>query len=155
MMVIIMKKSFIIPIIISILLGSICGKLVFSQYQMKEEVFNENNMVYFLQQGVYSTETSLNNNTKSLSSKAVVEEDGKYYVYIGITKNLDNAKKVKEMYEKKGYNLYQKELPITNYEFINNLEQYDILLKSAKKDEEIQSVVDVILASFEETVLNG
>lgn len=148
-----MKTSFIVPIIISILLGGLCGKLVFSQYQMKQEVFNENNTVYFLQQGVYSSEESLNKNTAQLQSKVSVLENGKYYVYIGITKNLENAKKVKKMYEEKGYNIYQKELPISNYEFINNLEQYDILLTSAQKEEEIQSVIDVILASFEETVL--
>lgn len=154
-LVIIMKGSFIVPIIISILLGGLCGKFVFSQYQMKEEVFNENNTVYFLQQGVYSTESSLDQNTEQLNSKVTVLEDGKYYVYIGITKDLENAQKVKEMFEEKGYQIYQKELPVSNYEFINNLEQYDILLKSAKKEEEIQSVMDVILASYEETVLSN
>lgn len=96
-----MKTSFIVPIIISILLGGLCGKLVFSQYQMKQEVFNENNTVYFLQQGVYSSEESLNKNTAQLQSKVSVLENGKYYVYIGITKNLENAKKVKKCMKKK------------------------------------------------------
>ncbi len=149
-----MKASFIVPIIISILLGGFCGKLVFDQYQAKEEVFQENNTAYFLQQGVYSTEESLVENTKDLAYKVSVLEDGKYYVYVGITKDLDNAEKLKKMYEEMGYNIYQRELPISNYEFLNNLEQYDILLTSSKTNEEMQSVMKVVLASFEESVLN-
>lgn len=148
------KANFIIPIIISIFLGSTCGKIVFDQYQNKDEVFKENSIVYFLQQGVYSNEESLEKNTKNLSSKVVVEEDDKYYVYIGMTKSLENAKKIKNMYENLGYSVYQKDLSVSNYEFINNLDQYDILLTSASKQEEIQSVVNVILASYEETVLS-
>ena len=150
-----MKANFIIPIIISIVLGGVCGKLVFDQYQLKEEVFNEESGVYFLQQGVYSNEASMQENTKNLSSKVYVVEDGKYYVYVGITKDVTNAKKIKDLYEGKGYSIYQKELPVSNYEFINNLEQYDMLLANATKDEEIQSVLNVILASYEETVLSS
>lgn len=148
-----MKVSFIIPIIISILLGSFCGKLVFDQYQEKQLVFEEENTVYFLQQGVYSTEESVTNNTEKLDSKVVVVEDGKYYVYVGITKDLDNATKINNLYKEKGYNLYQKELQVDNYEFINQLEQYDILLNTASTNEEITAVLDTILASFEESVL--
>lgn len=150
-----MKASFIIPMTISILLGSLCGKLVFDQYQAKQEVFEEENMVYFLQQGVYSTEDSLQKNTKDLPSKIVSLEDGKYYVYVGITKDSENAHKLKELYEEKDYSIYQKERSVSNYEFINNLEQYDILLASAKNEEEMVSVMDTILASYEETVLSN
>lgn len=149
-----MKASFIVPIIISILLGGFCGKLVFDQYQAKEKVFQENNTAYFLQQGVYSTKESLEENTKDLEYKVSVLEDGKYYVYVGITKDLENAEKLKKMYEEMGYNIYQKELPISNYEFLNNLEQYDILLTSSNTTEEMKSVMKVVLASFEESVLN-
>lgn len=149
----VMKASFVIPIIISILLGSFCGKLVFDQYQSKQAVFQENNTAYFLQQGVYSKEESLLKNTEKLDSKVVILEDGKYYVYIGITRNEETARKLKELYEAKGYSIYQKEQPINNYEFINNLEQYDILLANASSEEEMLSVMNTILASYEESVL--
>ena len=148
-----MKANFIIPIIISILLGGLCGKLVFDQYQKKEPVFDEKNSAYFLQQGVYSTKESMEKNTKNLPSKLVVLEEEKYYVYVGITKSQKNADKIKNTYKDLGFDLYQKEVIVNSNEFIQGLEQYDLLLDSAKKKEEIKSVSDVILASYEE-ILN-
>jgi len=44
---------------------------------------------------------------------------------------------------------------ITNWpkEFISELSQYDILLKSSKTIDEISSVLSTILATYEESVL--
>ncbi len=150
-----MKASFIFPIIFSILLGAFFGKLLFSQYETKEVLYEENNVVYALQQGVYQTLDSLEAGSSKITNKVTVLENDRYYVYVGMTKDLDNVKKIQELYKQQGYELYAKKIDIANYEFINTLEQYDILLKNAKKKEEIDAVLKVILASYEETVLNS
>jgi len=148
-----MKMNFIIPIVVSILLGALCGKLVFSQYQKNEEVFSENNTIYVLQQGVYTKEETKIEATKNLPCSISVLDDGKYYVYIAMTKNQKNVEKVSKLFQDKKIDVYQKEISVTNREFLNTLEQYDLLLENAKTEEEILSVVKVILASYEESVL--
>ncbi len=148
-----MKMNFIIPIIVSILLGAFCGKLVFSQYQNNEEVFNENNTIYVLQQGVYTKEETKINAMQNLPCAISVLDDGKYYVYVAMTKNQQNLEKVSKLFQEKKIDIYQKEIAVTNREFLNTLEQYDLLLENAKTEEEMISVIKVILASYEESVL--
>ena len=47
---------------------------------------------------MYSSEESLNSNTNNINPKLVVKEDNKYYVYVGISKNLEVIKKIKNIY---------------------------------------------------------
>ncbi len=149
-----MKKKFLCTILISIFLGSFCGKIVFNHYQENEMVFQEKSKVYFLQQGVYSQKDTLDENVAKLTASTYTLEDGEYHVYVGITKNSKNVDKIVEMYKDLGISLYMKEVSISNAEFINNLEQYDILLKSAQTKDEIMAVNKVILASYDELILN-
>ena len=69
----------------AILLGYFCGKFVFQQYEKNESVFQDAGIVYFLQQGVYTSTDSVAQNTDELSDFLTKTEDGKYYVYFGIT----------------------------------------------------------------------
>ena len=94
----------------------------------------------------------MEDNIKRIDPKIVVEEQDKYYVYVGITKNQKNADKIKELYEKKGYDIYEKKIPISNEEFKNNLEQFDLLLDKTTKEEELISINEVILANYEQTL---
>lgn len=149
-----MKGKFLCTVLISVVLGAICGKVVFNHYQENEMVFQEKSKVYFLQQGVYSQKDTMDENVAKLNASTSVFEDGKYHVYVGITKSVKNVDKIVAMYKDLGMSLYMKEVNISDNEFINNLEQYDILLKSAQTKEEIMAVNKVILASYDEIVLN-
>lgn len=146
-----MKKLFFL-ICGAIILGTISGKFLFSKYQDTTGVFSEREDVYFLQEGVYSSLDSLNSNTKDIDPKLVVEEDEKYYVYVGISKDLDVIKKIKKIYEEKGYNTYEKQLKIGNIEFLNNVDQYDILSKTASYDRDLLTIQDVVLSNYEELI---
>lgn len=148
LMVMKMKKTLTL-MIVSVLLGSLCGKGLYDSYANSQNVFNQNEKIYVLQEGVYSNLESLNRNTKDINPKVIVKENNQYYVYIGISKSLNQIKKIKKVYNKKGYSTYQKEIDINDKEFLVNLEQYDLLLDSAKTSDDILAIQEVVLSNYE------
>lgn len=149
-----MKKNLIF-MIVAIVLGGISGKILFSKYEnIDKYAFKENEKVYFIQEGVYSSKSSLDNNTKDINPKLVVKDKDEYYVYVGITKNKNNAEKIKKIYNNKGYSVYNKQKNISNSEFLNNVEQFDILIKNTKLERDISTIQEVVLSNYEEMVIN-
>ena len=78
-----------------------------------------------------------------------------YNVYVGITTDLSNANKIKNIYEKKDIEVYIKPTVINNIEFVSNLEQYDLLISEVENDDNLISISDVVLSSYEEIVLGN
>ena len=76
-----------------------------------------------------------------------------YNVYVGITTDLSNANKIKNIYEKKDIEVYIKPTVINNIEFVSNLEQYDLLISEVENEDNLISISDVVLSSYEEIVL--
>lgn len=151
-----MKLRFLIPIACSIFLGFILGKVIFSEYDnLSKDVFSETNNIYILQYGAYSNMDAMRSNTKILDNYIYEMLDKKYYVYVGITSNISNAEKVKNIYKNKGINLYIKEASTNNKDFLNSLSQYDILLKEATNERDILSINNVILTDYQELIINN
>lgn len=146
-----MKINFLISIVSALIIGYLCANFVFNEYGDSQTTFNETNNIYFLQYGVY---TKADYNDIKVDKYIQVEEDGKYYIYVGMTTSLKNAERIQKMYKDKGIELYIKEDYVANSEFVNELEQYDVLLDSSKTKDEINSVLSTVLASYEEFVLN-
>lgn len=147
-----MKKTLILGITF-ILLGIVVGTILRGEYQEEIlDVFGTGKNYYFLQEGVYSTEENLEENIKNLDAKLIIEEEGKYYVYLGITQVKENAEKIKKIYEKDGYQIYIKERNISNEEFYNNVSQFDLLIQSTDNSEEILAIEEVVLANYEEII---
>ncbi len=150
-----MKKTFLLSIIF-VILGAILGIFLKSNYQDKViSAFSEGKIYYFLQEGVYSSQEIMMENTKDLDVKLINEENNKYYVYLGITRDEENAKKIKELYKNKGYQLYIKEINLSNEEFFNNVTQFDLLIKNTEKETEILTIEEVVLANYEEIIKNN
>ena len=78
-----------------------------------------------------------------------------YYVYVGITKNKDNANKIVNHYKKLGYETIIKEYEISNSNFLEQLTNYDSLLLSTNDSTVISSLISQVLAKYEEVVING
>ncbi len=148
-----MKKTLKISIF-SIALGAIAGIILNNTYKEKlsNSFLNEEKTYYFIQEGVYSSTSSMQENTKDLLVKTVDSKNDKQYVYLGITRNEKNAKKLKEIYENKGYQIYIKEQNLSNEEFYNNVTQFDILINSTNKESEILTIEEVVLANYEELI---
>lgn len=147
-----MKKTFMM-MIIAVVLGSIAGSFLFSNYKENNVyAFSNSKKLYFLQEGVYSSIDSVNKNTKDLSNKLVIPDNDKYHVYVGITSNIKNAKKIKNIYKNMGYSIYQKEINVNNNEFLNNIEQFDILLDKANKND-LLTIEEVVLSNYEDLVV--
>ncbi|MGN1355376.1 MAG: hypothetical protein ACI4WP_01780 [Bacilli bacterium] len=148
-----MKKTLKISIF-SIALGAIAGIILNNTYKEKlsNSFLNEEKTYYFIQEGVYSSTSSMQENTKDLLVKTVDSKNDKQYVYLGITRDEKNAKKLKEIYENKGYQIYIKEQNLSNEEFYNNVTQFDILINSTNKESEILTIEEVVLANYEELI---
>lgn len=147
-----MKKTMIISLA-SIILGALSAMLLNSTYKEKLiNTFSEGKTYYFIQEGVYSSKEIMTENTKDIQVKTVDTINNKQYVYLGITRDNNNAKKIKDIYEKKGYQIYIKEQNLSNEEFYNNVTQFDILVNSTDKASEILTIEEVVLANYEELI---
>ena len=149
-----MKKQFLLTLII-LIVGIIIGNKIHKATNSFKNVFKEDEIYYFLQEGVYNSQQILEENTNKLNFKIVEELDSKYYVYLGITRSISIASKLKEIYENKGYNIYIKEINLNNQEFKSNLEQFDLLINSTQNEEEILTIEEVVLANYEEIIKNS
>ena len=73
--------------------------------------------------------------------------------YAGITTKLTNATKIKNIYDSENVQSVIIPTVINNVEFINNLEQYDLLLSEVDNKDNILSINDVIISNYEELIL--
>lgn len=147
--------NLVIPIICAVLLGYLCASFIFNQYGIDSLVYKENDTIYYLQCGAYTNNDANNTKIEGIDTKITVKEGEKYYSYIGMTSNLKIAENIKDMYKKKGIDIYIKETNLDNSEFLSQLTQYDVLLESSKNIEEVNSVLKTILATYDEIVLNS
>ena len=148
-----MKLNYVVPVICAILLGYLCASFIFNQYGIDSLVFNEKASFYYLQCGAYNSKAASDKDFKDILH-ITVEEDNKYYSYIGMTADIDVAKKIKKLYEDKDIDIYIKESYLGKTDFVNQLIQYDVLLESTKSIEEVNSVLKTVLATYDEIVLN-
>ncbi len=149
-----MNKKFLVWIGIAILSGLIMGNIFYRQYEKEQHLDNDYNS-YLLQLGVYDSKEEMDIALKKVENYMVVEKDNKFYVYLGISTKKNNAEKVADVFSKEDIDVSIKKTVIDDIEFISNLEQFDILLDNASSSEDIKSINEVILSSYEEMVLTN
>jgi hypothetical protein len=149
-------KKIIVPLICAIAIGFVLGEYFFSQYEDKvKPVFQNDEKIYVLQQGVYS---SLENVSKYVTKLDyyIVEHDDKYFrVYAAITHNKDNVKRLEDYFVSKGNDIYVRELTTNNADFLELLKQYDLLLESSSGDNEMLQIEKQVLSKYEELILKN
>lgn len=146
-------KKMIICGLISILIGYVIGNILFTNIDFIN-LNNKNNKYYLLQEGTYSDNNILNNLESSIKPKIIEKNNNKISIYIGITKNLEVAERLINIYESKNIKLSIVEKYYSNDE-LENIEQFDNLILSAKDSEEILKIEEVVLASYEEIINNS
>lgn len=142
-MIILKKKiSF---IIFAIVIGFILAEVIYAEYKRNLE---DNYNAYLVQIGSFSEDDEVNP-----KDYLVLKEEGRYNVYAGITTKLTNAAKIKKIYESENVDSYIKPVVIDNVEFINNLEQFDVLLSEVDSKDTLISINDVIISKYQELIL--
>lgn len=154
-----MVKKLIIPILAALTVGGLLGSFLLKQYD-KEDLKTvgkngEVKEVYFLQVGVYSSKESMEKNTEKIPYYIYQIEDGKYYVYVGMSLKEENVTKLKDFFISSGYNIYVKKFGIANIAFLTVLEQYDIMLSQALDTSSYSAICGQILAKYEELINSG
>lgn len=149
-----MYKKFIFSLIIAIASGTILGHTLFEKFKEEEQtVFNYKTPVYFLREGVYDNLDYALENANKFATKIIVKDKAKYYLYLAISKNEDNLAMIKKIYNNN--NLVVETKNINNESFLTVLDQMENLLKKTANNEEKLTIEKVILANYEELVLNN
>ena len=146
-----MKKNFWIPLTIAIVSGFVSAQIVYSTY--RNNLSSSSYNAYLLQIASFENVDSISSDMKNNTDYLIVNENNMYNVYVGITTDLSNANKIKNIYEKKDIEVYIKPTVINNIEFVSNLEQYDLLISEVENEDNLISISDVVLSSYEEIVL--
>ena len=150
-------KKYILSFLIALTIGFFLCKFFLNQYNnyTNVTVSNMGDTLYFIQYGVYSNYDSMEENTINLQNYVYNIDDNKYYVYIGITKDEKNKNKIVNYYNSIGYETIVKEYQIKNEKFINELINYDNVLRETTDETAISSLINQILIKYEEVAING
>jgi len=151
-------KKYGLTIVLAVIVGILLSKLFYNQYSDKKRlktVFGKGETVYIARQGIYSSLESVKENTMNLNYYIYNIVDDKYYVYYGITKDLENYEKIAGNLKSLGYDNYREEITVSSEAFMETLEQYDLLLKETKDNTIIKAICAQVLSSYEELVLGG
>lgn len=140
--------------VVAIFLGAVLGNFLFEQYKLEDKsVVREVNSIYFIMEGSYGTLEQAKEATKDIEVKLITKEDANYVVYLAITKSNDNLEKLEKIYEDLKLNTTIKKMSIDNEEFLATLEQMDLLIDKTTSQDEILAVNEVVLANYQEFVL--
>lgn len=146
-----MKNKLIIAVIF-IVSGIVVGNNLYSKVDFKLlKTFKENNDFYLLQLGTYDSKEIMQRDTRDINPKVYEIKNNKYYVYVGVSSNINNINKLKDIYENQ--EVTTKVINIKDEEFIANLRQFDILIDNTTNKDEILTIEEVVLSSFNKKVL--
>lgn len=145
-------KTFILASIIGFFLGMICIKQYKDSGTIK--VASSSNTLYFIQFGVYSSKKNMEEGTIDLQNYIYNINNELYYVYVGITKDRENANKLVMYYEDLGYSTIIKEYEVVNKEYIKEIENLDEVLRITEDSTVIGSMANQSLEKYE-SVVNG
>jgi len=140
-------KKIIIPLGLSIILGYICGSVVYEIYKNKIDIVLNENKIYMLQSGAYSNIDSMKANATN-KNYIYFKEDNLYKVIIGITKNEKNIEKIKNIYE--GETLIIKEYNLNDKVINDEIIKYDEKLNKETEIEKIKHIVTKMLELYKE-----
>lgn len=150
-------KKYLLTFVMALFIGFFLSYFFLNQYNDFKgiRVSNTGSNLYFIQYGVYSSLESLEKNTINLQNYVYNIDNDLYYVYVGITKEKNNAEKIVNYYKSLGYNTIIKEFGISNKKFLELLTNYDELLMNTTDNNAISAALNQTLMKYEEVVING
>ena len=150
-------KKYLFTFLAAIVVGFFLSCFFINQYDSYSgiKVSGMGDELYFIQYGVFSSIDSMEKETIALENYIYNKEEDLYYVYVGITKNGDNANKIMDYYKNIGYETIIKKHEISNMNFLEELTNYDSILNNTTDTTVIASLINQVLIKYEEVVING
>ena len=139
------SKKVILPILISVLMGTVCGHVVYSIYNKGNKLIFSNNIVYLLQTGAYSNYNNMRTNSLS-HNYAYYEDAGMYKTVIGITHDKDNIDKIKSAY---GNDIVVSKYIIKDLDLLNKIKNFDLQLEKENDSKKINELVLTMLKLYD------
>lgn len=145
-------KKIVLCSILAIISGGILGKITFDRYDKLniKPVIKLDKNVYMLKYDTYKNKEDMINNTSNLEKYIYIEKDNKFYVYVAVAKTMDSINKLKNIYSD---NLKVEKVNIKNDGFIQNLDEYEKLLKSTNDTDSLKVIESEILSCYEKWVV--
>ena len=143
-----MKKKlygFFTPILLSVIFGSFCGKIVYDMYDKKIEEDISGKKIYLVQAGAYSSYDNMVKNSMLSNYIYYEDEDGLYKSIIGLTLDYDNLDKIKNTYKE---NVLVREFYSKDIDLNKRIEEYDRKLKNTTNNDEINDIIDKVLELY-------
>ena len=144
-------KRLLIMCSFTILISLIFGNYIFSVYKKSAEniisASLSNEKVYMLLYGSYNSLEKVDK--LSLDNYILINENGYYKVYVGISMSLDNSNKIKGIYKDLGNSIYIKEKYISNLEFVDYIYNKEVDFSNLT-NEEILSIENDIIDKYKE-----
>ena len=131
----------IIPVIISIIFGYVCGKFVYKTYRDNLYDNLKSKRLYLVQKGKYDSYDEMREDNNGNNYVYYQDEEG-YKTVVGITMYYDNVDKIKKLYSDK---VEVSEYYVSNDFFNNKQNEYDDELTNTNDIYEVKEVVDNIL----------
>ena len=144
-----MKKIFrgvLVPLVISIMFGFICGKLVYKVYDEELENKLSSSKLFLIENGQYLTYDSMREENNGNNYVYYKDEDG-YKTVIGITRDENNIDKIKSLYSDK---MNVEEYYVSNELLNDKQDEYDEILNNTDDVYKVKEVVDNILNLYRE-----
>lgn len=139
-------KGIFIPLVVSMICGFVCAKLVYKVYGDKVNDRLESSKLYLIEGGKYLTYDNMREENSGNNYVYYKDEDG-YKTVVGITKDEKNIDKIKS--------LYNDQVNVLEYYVSNELlndkqSEYDDILSNTDDIYEVKEVVDNILNLYRE-----
>ena len=139
-------KSYLIPLIISVLFGFISAKLVYGVYNDDLEKKLSSSKLYLIENGKYLSYDNMREENNGNNYVYYRDEDG-YKTVVGITRNYDNIDKIKSLYSDK---MNVEEYYVSNELLNDKQDEYDEILNNTDDVYKVKEVVDNILNLYRE-----
>ena len=118
-------KKVLIRGVVYVIIGYILGSFLFKSKLELIKNITSKELYYFLEEGKVGDKEILENKVSNLTTSVIDYKNNDFYIYRGITKDLDAAKKVKKILEDKGFSITIKEKYLNNQEFSTTITQFD------------------------------
>ena len=141
-------KRFLLYFILCTSISIMSGIFIFGIYRKNITDLVDNNIdVYMLLYGTYNSKDKLD---KINLDNYILEVNNNFYeVYVGVSLYLENASKIREIYDKKGNNIYIREKSISNNKFIDYLTNIEVNFNE-KNNNEILELEKNIVSKYKE-----